>query len=300
MSTATTNPDSGESNVLPFEFGKPAQLSAEKMNLYREAASQIAIDAETALQEWLPGCSIEADPLTEVEPGVDLLPDEEGFDCAPITGATSSCGVLAVELQLGLMLVGGTLGGASAVEIEARPLTSIEVRVLDLISNSMLAAACRTLLLDDVVIERGRGDGFQAGDDDRPRARVGFNFGVQGLGERKVMMIGFDVDALQRFSDAIDLRLSGRQITTPIDPSPLTELALRPVPVHLTVGVGKARLTAREVVELQVGDVIRTRVPVTADLIASAGTTDLFEVRLAQRGNQLVAEVLSPVTPEND
>ena len=218
----------------------------------------------------------------------------------PLTIAGVACGTLATDLELALAMVSGTLGGPARAEIDPRPLTSIEVRVFDLIGAAVLDAACRTLLIEGVGLERSRGDGFSASDDEKPNDLIAFGLGAEVAGERRSMVLAFDMATLQRFSDVVDSRLTGRRQATPVKPSPLVARALHPVPLHLAVEVGRAELTAREVVELRSGDVIKTRVPVDADLIASAGDTDLFEVRLGQRGNKLVAEIVSSIAREAD
>lgn len=307
MTTASAQTGSAEASaVVPFEFGLPRRLSEEKVALYSEAAQQIALDAERAIRQWVPDCSVEADPIVEIDANTGLfgseglVTDESNHDVVPLTIAGVGCGTLLTELELALAMISGTLGGPARADIDARPLTSIEVRVLDLIGAAVVEAASKTLLIDGVGLERSRRDGFRASDDEKPKDLVAFGLGVEGAGERGSIVVAFDMATLQRFSDVVDSRLTGRRKATPVQPSPLVELALHPVPLHLAVEVGRAELTAREVVELRQGDVIKTSVPVDADLIASAGDTDLFEVRLGQRGNKLVAEIVSPIVREAD
>lgn len=287
--------------AVVYEFGLPRSLSDEKLALYQEAGRQIAIDVESAIGEWVPGCSVDADPVCEVHAATGLfgadspLDDESEHDVLHLTIAGVGCGKLATELELALALVSGALGGPARAEVEPRPLSSIEARVFDLVGAAVVRAASRTLMIDGVGLERSRSDGFRGSDDEKPKDLIAFGFGVEAGGERRSLLLAFDLATLQRFSDVVDTRLMGHQRTVPVHPSPLAPLALRPVPLHLTVQVGRAELTAREVVELQAGDVIKTRVPFDADLIASAGDTDLFQVRPGQRGNRLVAEIISPI-----
>ena len=306
MTTAGADVGAAGSEATPYEFGLPRRLSDEKTALYQEAARQIALDAQAAIGGWVAACTVEADPVVEIDATTGLfgadspLGEESTYDVVPLTIAGGACGTVATELELALALISGTLGGPARSDIEVRALSSIEVRVFDLIVGAVTEAACRTLMVDGVGLERSRGDGFRASDDEKPKDLVAFTLGVEGAGERGTIVLAFDLATLQRFSDVVDSRLAGRRQATPVQPSPLVALALHPVPLHLAVEVGRAELTAREVVELQRGDVIRTRVPVDADLIASAGDTNLFEVRLGQRGNKLVAEIVSPITRETN
>ncbi len=315
--------DVAEADAVPargpvvYEFGAPSKLSDEKLALYREAGRQIAVDIEAAIGEWVPDCSVDAEPPREVTADSVLVSadgtptDQADFDVVPLTIAGVVCGTIATELRLALSLIGGALGGPPDSEIEARPLTSIEARVLDLIGAAGIEAACRTLLIDGAGIgtaewpsaptpERSRRDGFRADDDEESKDLVAFGFSVEVGGERGSLVIAFDLATLQRFSDVVDTRLAGHQRVVPVQPSPLAPLALRPVPLKFAVRVGTAELTAREVVELRAGDVIKTRVPVDAELIALAGDTALFQVKPGQRGNRLIAEIISPIVREAD
>ncbi|MGI9615195.1 MAG: hypothetical protein ACR2QO_19955, partial [Acidimicrobiales bacterium] len=138
--------------ATPYQFGLPRRLSEEKLALYHEAARQIALDAENAISQWVQGCSVEADPVAEIDANTGLfgssgpLGEESNHDVVPLTIAGVGCGTLATELELALAVVSGALGGSARAEIEIRPLTSIEVRVFDLIGTAVLNAACRTLL----------------------------------------------------------------------------------------------------------------------------------------------------------
>ena len=313
MTTASAQAGLAEAGVAegreaaPYQFGLPQRLSDEKIALYHEAAQQIALDAEIAISEWVPGCSVEADPVAEIDANTGLFGSD--LDRWARSRTTTSCPSRSQAWPAArsppnsssrLRWSAAPLADRPERRSSLRPLTSIEVRVFDLIGTAVLNAACRTLLIEGVGLERSRGDGFSASDDEKPNDLIAFGLGVEVAGERRSIVLGFDMAALQRFSDVVDSRLTGRRQATPVKPSPLVASALHPVPLHLAVEVGRAELTAREVVELRSGDVIRTRVPVDADLVASAGDTDLFEVRLGQRGNKLVAEIVSPIAREAD
>ncbi len=298
---------SDTSEAIPYSFGKSAHLTTEKSALYTEAAHQIASDMSEQLTDWLQGFTVEAGSLIEAEPGDELHDRVDDFDEATILGNLDTsgperCGSVLTEFSLGLTLTAGLLGGSTMASGEPRPLTSIERRVLDLVSVNFVEVAARTLLIgqgglngNPLVIDRSRDGAFAASDDDAPSARVGFSFRIQGPGGSGLMILGIDVWALQKFSDTIDVRLSGRRAAIPTVVNPLTAAALGSVPIPFAVGLGRINLTAREVVGLQEGDVIRTRQSVDADVIASVDAVDLFIVRLGQRGQTLTAEILASI-----
>ena len=292
MEAVSSPPDQADRELVVYDFGQSAGVGEEATVLYREAAVRIATDINSQLREVVPGFVVESDGLID---GGSLLAEDREYNIAPLLSLISHCGFLAVEERLGLAVVGGALGGATKGEIESRSLTSIETRVLDLVMSAVVETAGRTLLIEDVSIDR-TSDAFDTPDEDDSAHHIGFRFTMSGPRSSGGFVLAFEADALHRFSEMVDRRLSGRRgLKEASEPSPEVVRALNPVPVELSVGVGRATLTAREVVELRQGDVIRTRVPVDGDLVASAGDIDLFGVRLAQRGARLVAEIQSTI-----
>lgn len=290
--------DAAASDAVPYAFGMLARLTAEKSSLYTEAAQQIANDMAAGLSEWLPGFTVDAGPLIEAEPGDELFENPDEYDAASILLEGQRCGTVYCDLPLSMVLVTGLLGGSTMAAGDPRPLTSIDRRVLDLVSATFIEAASSTLLIGPgAAIDRSRDGAFAASDDAAPEARIGFSFRVHGAGGAGEVVLGLELWALQKFSDIIDTRLSGRRAAAPTGINPHVASALQPVPVPFTVGLGRVSLKASEVVGLREGDVIRTRKSVDSDVIASVDNVELFVVRLGQRGRQLTAEILSPLDP---
>lgn len=284
--------------VRPYSFGQSSHLTTEKADLYKEASAQIAADLGQQLAESLPGFTVEPGPLIEVEPGQDIVEDIDAFDVASVRSGHAACAAALTELGLALSLVTGMLGGAAMPPGPARKLTLIERRVLDLLGQTFVDAAKQTLLIDeDLQVDRSRDGAFNAADDDESGARIGFSFGVQGPSGGGRLILSYNLTTIQEFSDIIDARLSGRRSSEQVVSNPETATALQPVPIPFSVGLGRIELSARQLVELQVGDVIRTSHPVDSDLVASAGDVDLFGVRLGQHGNTLTAHITTASSP---
>lgn len=278
--------------AVPYSFGQSAHLTAEKSALYREAASQIATDLSKALSDTLVGFAVEAGALIEADAGQDVVDETTAYDIASVRFDRRTCATVITELPLALTLVTGMLGGSGFPAGEPRPLTPIERRVLDLLGQTCIDIARDTLLIDDELrLDRSRDGAFAAADSDEPEARIGFSFGVTGPNGGGRLILAFDIVTIQQFSDVIDARLSGRRVVAPVLANPQTSAALQPVPVAFSVGMGQISLTARDITGLQVGDVIRTRLPVDSDLIASVGDVDLYGVQLGQAGKQLTAHI---------
>ncbi len=305
MSTPSTAPSTpappgaAETSATPYSFGESAHLTSEKAALYKEAATQIATDLSKGLADSLVGFKVEAGALIEAAAGQDVVDDPTAYDAASVRVDHHICASVVTELPLAMTLVTSMLGGAGFAPGDARPLTPIERRVLDLLGQQFIDIARSTLLIDEeLVVDRSRDGAFAAADTTESNARVGFSFGIDGPHGSGRLVLAFDLATIQQFSDAIDARLSGRRVVPQIVADPHTAAALQPVPVTFCVGMGEVGLTAREVVELQVGDVIRTRLAVDSDLIASVGGTVLYGVRLGQIGKQLTAEITSTSSPD--
>ena len=288
----------GDLAVRPYSFGQSSQLTAEKVALYNEAANQIASDISGTLADSLPGFTVEAGALIEVEAGDTVVENIDAFDTASVRDGQALCAAVVTELGLALALVTAMLGGGSIPAGPARKLTLIEQRVLDLLGQLFLDTARDTLLITGTVdVDRSRDGAFTAADDDETGARICFSFGVKGPSGGGRLILAFDLATIQDFSDAIDARLSGRRAVTTVVANPQTEAALQPVPIPFSVGLGRVELTARQLVELEIGDVIRTSLPVASDLVASVGEVDLFGVRLGQHGQALTAHITTANSP---
>lgn len=284
--------------VQPYSFGQSSNLTAEKSALYKEAAEQIATDLAAALGESLPGFAVEAGSLIEASDGEPIIEDTDAFDVASVRSGHALRAEVVTEVGLGLTLVTAMLGGGGIPPGEARKLTLIERRVLDLLGQLFIDTTKTTLLINEELnVDRSRDGAFTASDDDETAARIGFTFGLQGPGGGGRLILAFDISTIQEFSDAIDARLSGRRNVQVVASNPQTEAALRPVPITFSVGLGSVSLTARQLVELEVGDVIRTSLPVDSELVASVGDVDMFGVRLGQEGQTLAAHITSASDP---
>ena len=288
----------GALNVHPYSFGQSSHLTAEKAALYNEAAAQVASDISKTLSDSLTGFTVEPGSLIEVDAGDEVIDEIESFDTASVRSGRALFAVVVTELGLALTLVTALLGGAAMPAGDPRRLTVIEQRVLDLLGQVFVDTARDTLLIsEELKVDRSRDGAFTAADEEETAARVGFSFGIKGPGGGGRLILAFDLATIQEFSEAIDSRLSGRRTVTPVAADPQTTAALQAVPIPFSVGLGTVSLTAKQLVELEIGDVIRTSLPVASDLVASVGEVDLFGVRLGQHGQALTAHITSASSP---
>ena len=288
----------GALDVRPYSFGQSSHLTAEKVALYNEAAAQVAGDISRTLADSLTGFTVEPGALIEVEAGDEIVEGIESFDTASVRNGRALCAGVVTELGLALTLVTAMLGGAAIPAGDPRKLTVIEQRVLDLLGQVFVDTARETLLINDELnVDRSRDGAFTAADEEETAARVGFSFSMKGPGGGGRLILAFDLATIQEFSDAIDSRLSGRRTAAPVVADPQAAAALQAVPIPFSVGLGSVSLTAKQLVELEIGDVIQTSLPVASDLVASVGEIDLFGVRLGQHGQALTAHITSASSP---
>ncbi len=97
--------------------------------------------------------------------------------------------------------------------------------------------------------------------------------------------------------EIIDRQINGqRRNESPIGSA--AAAALQRVVVPVVVGFAGIRVPAMDMANLHPGDVLRTGQSLGRQLVASVGNQPVFTVKAGQRGERLVAEVLS--LPKHD
>ena len=105
------------------------------------------------------------------------------------------------------------------------------------------------------------------------------------------MTIAMSASQLQDYSEEVDRRIAGLLASKSDEPNAQIVRAVQPVVVELIAGFEPLQVSARQLADLQIGDVIRTRQSINRPLIARVGGERLFHIRAAQRGQRLVAEL---------
>ena len=96
---------------------------------------QIATDLTRVMADTLVGFTVEAGALIEADAGQNVVDDLEQYDTASVRLGHAIAATVVTELSLALTLVTGMLGGAGFPPGDARKLTYIERRVLDLLGQ---------------------------------------------------------------------------------------------------------------------------------------------------------------------
>jgi flagellar motor switch protein FliM len=206
--------------------------------------------------------------------------------------------VIVTDLALALSMVSMLCGGPSQPSTtDIRPLSRLEMGVIDLLLNPLIDLTAQAF--DIGPVELGMHVSTAAAlPESQPEPALAVPLDVVVGPVEGQMTLCLTLGQLQSYSEELDRRAAGRTGIASTTPNWLTIRAVRPVEVELVVGFEPLRVPAGMLAGLQVGDVLRTRQSVSRSLVARIGTERIFNVRAAQRGQRLVAELVSPVDLE--
>ncbi len=274
----------------PFQLVRA--LTPERAQLFMRSAETLAERFEEQLSRWLSDATVRAEPVEQTR-----IPDLDGPDTdlaiiKPRFHLTH--GVVVTDLHLALGIVAMLCGGIGQPPPEIRPLTRLEMGVIDLIMEPLVALAAD--LFDVGEVELGSHvTNASALPDAGAEPALAFPLQLTVGNVEGRMTVGLTLAQLQVFSEELDRRLAGYHMSTSAMPSLQTARAIRPVPVELVVGFELIQVPAGQMAGLQVGDVLRTRQSVSKNLVARIGDERVLAVRAGQRGQRLVAEVVARI-----
>lgn len=276
----------------PFQQARP--LTAERALLFARTTEAMAERLQEDLGRWLGETRVQADPVeTTLIPAL-ALPDHH----LTLIKARYhvSHGLMAVELKLALTLVSMLCGGIATPVIEIRPLTRLEMGVLELLLQPLLAVVAEAF--DTGPLEIGA-HLLHAGalPDSKAEPAVSLPIDLKVGNTEGRILLGLTLGQLQAYSEELDRRIAGRVPAKSNIVNVRAARAVAPVPVELIAGFELFQVPAGQLAGLRVGDVVRTGQSVTRPLVARIGTERLFQVRAAQRGQRLVAEVTGKLDP---
>lgn len=277
---------SAPSGDNPFQQGR--LLSSERAQLFNRTAESLAERFEDDLGRWLSDVSVKAGAVEQMN-HIDLA---DGTNDLAITKSMYKMthGVIATDLVLALSIVAMLCGGAANPLPEGRPLSRLEMGVLDLVLQPLLEWA--VALFDLGSTELGHHVSTAAAlPDSQPEPAVAVSLEITvGEVEGKVV-VAMSATQLQDYSEDVDRRIAGLSAARSDRPNAQVIRAVQPVVVELIAGFEPLQVPAGQLADLQVGDVIRTRQSISRPLIARVGDERLFNIRPAQRGQRLVAEL---------
>lgn len=273
-------------------FQQTRALTPERAQLFMRSAEALAERYEDELARWLSDSSVRAEPVEQTR--IPDMDQDETDLCVIKAKFHLTHGVIVIDLHLALGIVSMLCGGIGQAVPEIRPLSRLEMGVFDLVLEPLMDLS--NTLFDTGPLELGTHvTNASALPDSAPEAAVAFPLQMKVGNIEGRITIGLTLAQLQEFSEELDRRIAGRQLSKSTAPSRQTVRAVRPVPVELVVGFEPMRVPAGQLAGLQVGDVLKTRQSVSKNLVARIGQERVFTVRAGQRGQRLVAEVVARI-----
>lgn len=264
-------------------------LTPERSEQFERTAGAMATKLEDELSRWLGEATVVPGALEQAAGVADLDLDE--CDLALLKSPFApGFGLLTTDLPLALSMVTVLCGGPGGEVSDVRPLSRLEVGVIDLILQPLA-----NLLVDMFFLGSWELGSHVTSSGGLPpvtpgEAVVMMPFRVTAAKTEGDIRVVLTSSQLQNYLVGVDRALAGQQT---IRDEPCVEIvrAVRPVPVELVAGFDVMRVPARELAGLQVGDIIRTNQSVSRPLVARVGEERLFHFRPGQQGQRLVAEV---------
>lgn len=277
---------SAETGANPFQQSR--LLTTERAQLFNRTAETMAERYEDQLSRWLSDVSVSAASVEQIE----LLDLANGDNDLAVIKSTFQMthGLIASDLGLALSIVAMLCGGVADPPPDPRPLSRLEMGVYDLVLQPLLDIAVELFELGPTELGPHTSNASGLPDSQREPA-IAVPITVSVGSAEGAMTIAMSATQLQDYSEEVDRRIAGLLASKSDVPNAQMVRAVQPVVVELIAGFEPLQVPARQLADLQVGDVIRTRQSINRPLIARVGGERLFHVRAAQRGQRLVAEL---------
>ena len=278
------------SGTNPFQQAR--LLTTERAQQFNRTAETLAERFEGELARWLSDASVTAEGVEQV----DLMALADGSTDLAIAKSQyqMTFGVIASDLVLALSVVAMLCGGVADPPPDERPLSRLEMGVYDLVLRPLLDASVELFALGPTELGP-HVSSASALPDSQPEPAIAINLAVSVGGAEGMIRLAMSTTQLQTYGEEVDRRIAGLMAARSDEPNTQIIRAVQPVVVELIAGFEPMQVPARQLADLQVGDVIRTRQSISRPLIARVGHERLFHIRAAQRGQRLVAELTGHV-----
>lgn len=285
--------------VQPFDFRRPNKFSREHVRalslLSETFARQIANVLSTTLRSVSQVRVASVDQLSYDDyitssPNPSLL---TVVSLEPLSGA----GILQIPLPLTMSIVDRLLGGSGTGPYPSRALTDVEegliTEVLDRCLAELAAAFDSLVSLEPKIVELESNPQFaQVAAPSDMVVVVVFDTSV-GVQEGEMSLCIPFVTLEPRLEAITGHSLSGeRRFADLVGVAAAMERALRDVPVDIAVRFAPVTLTSREVVNLEVGDVLPLRHPSDRPLAVLAGGVPLLPAVAGRKRNRLACRIV--------
>ncbi len=290
--TETASP-AGETTGAERPLFEARRLTAERAALYQRSADALAATIEEELGKWLSDITVQAGPIEESTLRA-VASDELDVAVIEVREQLSSA-LMVTDRSLAAGLVTLLCGGMGSGEPEERALTRLDIGVVDILLAPLVDLFADTFRTGECVIVGHVSETFVLPDlPPEPAITIPMQITRQQLEGR--ILVAFSISQLQTFNETVDRRLAGQSSSARATRNQAAATAVLPVPVDIVVGFDNLRVPAGDLADLEVGDVLRLRQSVATELVARVGAERLFSVRPGQKGQRLVAEILSKHT----
>lgn len=277
---------SAGASANPFQQSR--LLTSERAQLFNRTAETLAQRFEDSLGRLLSDVSVTASQVEQIDL-FDLVTGAN--DLAVIKSQYQMThGLVASDLCLALSMVAMLCGGVADPPPDERPLSRLEMGVHDLVLQPLVDIAVELFELGPTELS-GHTSSESGLPDGQMEPAIAVPLTVSAGGAEGAMVVAMSATQLQTYSEEADRRIAGLLASKDDEPNPQIVRAVQPVVVELIAGFEPLQVPARQLADLQIGDVIRTRQSISRPLIARVGGERLFSIRAAQRGQRLVAEL---------
>ncbi len=269
-------------------------LNGGRSTSFQQSLHEMVRMTEDVLENWTAKIEVQAGELSTVS--ISSFEDAPLHYVEAALDESGQSAFLLFDTKMALSIVTLMMGGNGDPGEEARALTPLEAGLLADLAMTMFEQFARELHLGPVR--------FKAHHSDQSTMRDGvaeilmsFSLNLQGSKASGGCQLAISPLSLQAHMEIIDRQINGqRRNESPIGSA--AAAALQPVVVPVVVGFAGIRVPAMDMANLHPGDVLRTGQSLGRQLVASVGNQPVFTVKAGQRGERLVAEVLS--LPKHD
>ncbi len=272
-------------------------LTTGRAALFQQAADTCGVRLADELDKWISDFTATAEDVQQIS--LEDFGDKSSRHIIVLECDDGvSRGLVAIDLILALGLATLLLGGRPGDYVDPRPLTALEGGVLEQLIRPATNLIVDAYRLNPVKIEGHVSETFLLPDlADEPALEIPIK--IEGGELEGMLSFGIYMSTLQRFSESVDRRLAGTTGTRRYRQNSVTNRAIQPVQLEVTVGFDPMPVLAGDLAGLQAGDVLRTRHPINKDLVARVGDSTLYTVKAGQIGKRLVAEVVAPAVSDH-
>ncbi len=273
----------------PHDFGVAGSwLNGGRSAAFQQSLHEMVRMSEDVLEHWTSRVSVDADRLDTIT--ISSVAEEAIHYVEVALEESGQSAFLMFDNQMALSIVTLMMGG-NGDPGEPRSLTPLEAGLLADLALAMLEQFATELHLGPVRFKTHHADQSTMRDG---VAEILMSFGLTLSGTKASGACRLAVSplSLQTHMEIIDRRINGRRRSENSGGS-AAAAALQPVVVPVVIGFAGIRVPAMDMVSLQPGDVLRTGQSLGRQLVASVGNAPVFTVKAGQRGERLVAEVLS-------